>query len=210
MAEPPKHTLAEAMQIAKAQSKEEPPTLWAPKLDQLPPITPCIGQPVPEGVVIRQSPHPDQMPLALKPLDGCPTEAQRQAFNAIWADIEASRGASEADREWGFAESPELISQQDPLPEGVYWLDDIVNEPWCRCHYKTEGGLIRFLLLPYEYPPRLITLRLIHRIGFDVLMARKRKVQLEKDRTRPRKGKVKQAADQAPEPIGGQRDASPE
>jgi hypothetical protein len=204
-----KHTLAEALEIARAPSKEEPPALWAPKIDQAPPVTPPLGQPVPEGVVIRQSPHPDQMPLALKPLERCPTKAEHQAFDTICADMEVSRGASEADREWGFTESPELIAQQDPLPEGVYRLDDIVKEPWCRCHYKTEGGLIRFLLTPYEYPPHLTTLSLIHRIGFDALMARKREVRCGKDRERKEKDAVKQAADQGPEPGVGQIDASP-
>jgi hypothetical protein len=210
MNEPPKHTLPEALKIVSAQPKDEPPELWAPGMDQTPPVTPCIGTPVPEGVVIRQPLHPDQKLLALKPLEGCPTAIERQVFDAIWADIEVDRGASEADRDWGFAESPELIAQQQPLPEDIYWLDGIVTEPWCRCFYKTKAGLIKSLLTPHEYPPRLTALGLITRIGFDTLIARQRKIRLEKDRTRKEKDAVKKDADQFPEPIGSPSDASTE
>ena len=217
MDEPPKYTLAKALENARAQSKEEPPPLYAPRLDQTPPVSSIVGLPIPEGVVIRQPPHPNQMLLALKPLERCPSRTEQQAFDAICTDIDTKvadekaietehRTAQEAikadNRDWGFVDSPELIALQRPLPEGVYWLDDIIKEPWCRHLYKTKEGLIKFILEPHEYPPRLTALGLITRAGFDVLIARKLKIRREKDRARKEQTTTaKQAADKVPEPI---------
>jgi hypothetical protein len=92
MDEQEKCTLPVALEIARTQGKGEPPELWAPKLDQTPPVTPLVGKPVPEDAVIRQPPHPNQMSLAFKPLDGCPTKAEHQAFDTIWADIQPLKG----------------------------------------------------------------------------------------------------------------------
>jgi hypothetical protein len=218
MDEPPKYTLAQALDIAHAQSRKEPPALWAPGMDQPPPVSVIIGQPIPEGVIVHQPVSPEQKPLALKQVERSPARAEQEAFNSYWPAIEAKDAvrktieeAMKAENlEWGFLQAPESIAQQKPLPEGVYSLDGIIKEPWCRCLYKTKAGLVRHLLQPRGYPPRLTALGLLARAGYDILISRKLKARQEKDQARKEKATAaKRAADQDPEPVNGPVNASP-
>jgi hypothetical protein len=172
MDEQEKHTLADALKIARAQSKKEPLPLWAPKLDQPPPVTPCIGQPVPPGVVIVQHAHPDQKPLALRPLDPSPTKAQQNAHAAIWADIGrraavANEDKTEATR-WGL---PFPVPTQAPLPPDLLLLSEAVKE----LGYQTTRGLMA-CLRRYKYPPDY---RVISRKAIAELLRKKAEKRLE-------------------------------
>jgi hypothetical protein len=217
MNEQEKYTLPEALKIANAQTKEEPPALWGPRMDQPPPTPSSIGQPVPEGVVIRQPPHPDQMKLALKQVERSPARAEQEAFDSYWPTIEAKDAVRKAieeamkaeNLEWGFTQSPESLVHQEQLSEGVYRLDGIVTEPWCKRLYKTKEGLVKFLLQPHRYPARLTALGLLTRAGYEILVARRLEDQRRKDLARKEITAAKQAANQVPEPIGGPRDTSP-
>jgi hypothetical protein len=216
MDELPKYTLAQALELGRAQTKEEPPILYAPRLDQPPPSKAALGPSIPKDVTVRQPPHPAQKPLALKPIERCPSKAEQAAFDSYWPDIEANdavRKTLEEDMkaenlEWGFTQSPESIAQQNPLPEGVYRLDDIVKEPWCMRLYKTTDGLIKFLLQTHRYPPRFTALGLITRPGFDILIAHRLKDQSRKDQALKETKAAKRAANQAPEPVDGPSNTS--
>jgi hypothetical protein len=217
MDEPPKCTLTEALEIARAQGKEEPPALWAPGMDQPPPESPIIGQPIPEGVIVHQAAHPHQMKLALKQVERSPDRTQQEAFASHWPAIEANdavRKSLEEDMkaenlEWGFTKSPESLVHQEQLPEGVYRLDDIVKEPWCKRLYKTKAGLGKFLLQAHRYPSRLTALGLLTRAGFQLLVARRLEDERRKDLGRKEIKAAKQTANQVPEPVDGPTDASP-
>jgi len=224
MDEPPKYTLVEALEIARAKVKGEPPMLYAPRLDQPPTANPIVGEPVPPGVVIRRPPHPNQMPLALKPVEQCPTRAQQQAFDAHWEPIdrsiaaekaveakkratreaiEAEKAAAEVENQyWGFAQSPESLRHKDPLPEGVFRVADIVRQPWCRSLYKTPTRLVK--ALKAHYPERILACGLLTRAGFDIFLEGKLAAERESDRVLKEKTRAtKRAAKQVPGPIIG-------
>jgi hypothetical protein len=203
-----KLTLAEAITIERLAKTEHPKPLHAPGLglDQAPPVTPCVGQPVQEGIVIRATPHPEQKLLALKAVERCPTGGEQQAFDKIWADIDTSVAANAAlEKEncfWGFTESPEALARRAQLPKNVFWLADVVKKFWCARHYKTKAGLIEYLLGEHKYPPRLLALDLITRAGYDILISRKLAAKHENDKQRQQKKYIAdQAAKQAPEPL---------
>jgi hypothetical protein len=217
MDEPPKYTLTEALEIARAQGKEEPPALWAPGMDQPPLESRIIGQPIPEGVIVHQAAHPDQMKLALKQVERSLARAVQEAFDSYWPAIEAKDAVRKTieeaikaeNLEWGFTQSPESLVHQEQLPEGVYRLDGIVKEPWCKRLYKTKEGLIKFLLQTHRYPSRFTALGLLTRAGYQILVARRLKDQRRKDLARKETTAAKQAANQVPEPMNGPTDTSP-
>lgn len=165
MNEPPKHTLPEALELERAQSKEEPPALWCPGMDLPPPPPSCIGQPVPKGVVISQPPNPHQMRLALRPLDPSPTKALQEAHAAIWADIERSTAAldeekAEATRWW----LPFPVPAQAPLPPDLLLLSEAAKEVG-----YTPRGFTAFLRR-YKYPRQY---KVISRQGLAELLRKK-------------------------------------
>jgi hypothetical protein len=238
-------TLPEAIEIERTSPAEEQ-VLYAPRLDQPPPSKTILNSSIPKGAIIRQPPHPQQKPLALKAVERCPNKGEQQAFDQIWAELDAkaaaekalevkNRAAQEAieaehrataealaakhraaeeaikadNRYWGFAQSPESIAQQNPLPEGVYRLDDVIKEAWCQPPYKSKAALIRYLLQPQGYPARLIARGLLARVGYDILVARRLKARRQKDRGRKETAAAKQATDQVPEPIYGSLSSSP-
>jgi hypothetical protein len=160
-----KYTLTEALKIARAQSREEPPALWGPGMDQVPPATP-VGQPVPEGVIVHQPAHPDQMPLALMPIAPCPSKAQQEAHEAIWAGIDRSTATldeekTEAARWW----LPFPVPEKAPLPPDLLLLSEAAKE----LGYRSARGVIAFLDR-YKYPPQY---KVISRRGITELLRKK-------------------------------------
>jgi hypothetical protein len=150
-----KLTLAEAVALERLAKTEDLQPLHAPGLglDQAPPVTPSVGQPVPAGIVIRATPHPEQKLLALKPLERCPTRAEQQAFDPIWADIARSEAAeveaiAEATRWW--LPYPVPRPTASPLPPDILLLSDAAKE----LGYGSLRRRFAAFLRRYKYPPQ--------------------------------------------------------
>jgi hypothetical protein len=117
------YTLAQAFEKERTISNgEESQTLYAPRLDQAPPAKSHLGKPIPAGVIVKQPVSPDQPNLALKPIERSPTKDEQQAFDTIWAAIDATQSEQTAKAAklelWGFTKPIDL----EHLPENVFFF----------------------------------------------------------------------------------------
>jgi hypothetical protein len=238
MNEPPdktKLTLTEAAALEKeriAADQAQPKPLYAPRVASDPPVPPpelpagYYGQPIPEGEIVRHPPHPDQMKLALKPIDHCPPGNPKPTpvdvwdrqglldpyarFDSFWAGEEAARTKQDAEIAEQKAKQVAEIARQDAeiarlaswgIPGLMFTFAQLFATPPDWFPRKYEKPFVKWAQ-ENGYPEDLLARREITHIGYERLLetAREKRCAGNLLAVHKKRGRVAAGAKPPPEP----------